>query len=158
MADEPSTAMPVVLIASQNATVRRRLRQELEGAFTVHEVTERSALERSIANLQPAFLLVDFSLRQLGGVEGLQAIRKMCPATKSILFTRIPSLEEEISVLKAGVRGYCHRGITPAHFRKALEKVQEGEIWASRNVDSHILVALASLTNPRYMKMPAGTS
>jgi len=147
--------MPVVLIASPNAAVRRRLRRELEGAFTVYEIAERSALEGSIADLQPALLLFDFPLRQLGGVEGLQAIRKMCPSTKSILITSTPSQEEEISVLKALDRGYCPRGITPAHFRKAMEKVQEGEIWASRNVVSHILFELASLTHAGNMKTPA---
>ena len=154
MTRERNTTMPVVLVASQNAAVRRRLRQELEGAFTVQEVTERSALERSIADLQPTVLIFDFPLRQLGGAEGLRAVRKMCPSTKSILITSTPSEEEEISVLKAGVRGYCDRGITPTHFRKAVEKVQEGEIWASRNIVSHILVELASLTNSGYREMP----
>ncbi|HMA17424.1 MAG TPA: hypothetical protein VKS03_03205, partial [Thermoanaerobaculia bacterium] len=69
-------ASSVVLIASPIAGVRGQWSQGLQDKFPLYEVAERSALERSMANLKPAVLLLDLALPGLGGVEGVPAIQR----------------------------------------------------------------------------------
>ena len=138
--------IPLVLIASGVAGLRKRWRQAIQGLFTVHEVAERSSLERSMANRRPVALLLDLQLPELDGVGRVAALQRLRPPTKIVLLTSHPDEREGIAALKAGARGYCDREIAPDLLRKALEVVQKGEIWVGRKLIPHLLEELATLT------------
>ena len=145
MMDRPDT-VPLVLIASGVAGLRKRWRQAIEGPFAVHEVGERASLERSLANRRPVALLLDLQLPELDGVGGVAALRRLRPPTQIILLTSHPDEREGIAALKAGARGYCDREIAPVLLGKALDVVQKGEIWVGRKLIPHLLEELTALT------------
>jgi DNA-binding NarL/FixJ family response regulator len=121
----------------------------------IHEVAERAALERSMATLNPAVLLLDLALPHLG-IEGVPTIQRLSPSTQIVLFSSSPDEKEAISALKAGARGYHSRDIAPYLLRKAVQLVRKGEIWVGRNVIPHLLKELTSLTERRKPDAPAG--
>ena len=139
----------VVLIATSTARVRKHWTQALEGMCTVLIVAERGSLDRSLADLKPEILLLDLALPQLGGLEGVLAIRDMSPATKIVVFARSPSVKEGLSLLKAGAWGYCEKTIDPRHLKKAVLMLQKGEVWVKRNLVPHLIGELARLTRRR---------
>lgn len=139
---------PLVVVASAVEGLRRRCCQALDGLFGLHEVADRAALERSVANRKAAVLLLDLDLPGLGGVEGVPAIHRLRPATKIVLFG-VPDEREAIIALKAGARGHCDKAIDPALLRKAVEVVHKGEIWVARRLIPHFLDELTSLTERR---------
>ncbi len=143
---ERSESTPLVFITSGVAGLRKRWRQAIHGRFALHEVTERSSLERSLVNRRPAAMLLDFHLPELGGISGVQAVQRLRPATKIVLLTSHPDEREGIAALKAGARGYCDRDIDAPLLAKALEVVQKGEIWVGRKLVPHLLEELATLT------------
>jgi len=144
----------MVLIASPKEGVRRRWRQALERTTAVQEVATLAALERSLANLTPAILLLDLALPDLGGISGLRALRRRSRATRIVLFTSTPDEEEGIGALLAGARGYCPTATDPSLIRKAVETVQKGEIWVRRNLVPHLLEELTARTNRRAKVAP----
>lgn len=113
----------------------------------VHEVAEQAMLERTMADLKPAILLLDLALPRLGRVAGVPTVQQLSPETKIVLLTDAPDEREGISALKAGARGYCNKNIdSPGLIVKAVETVQNGEIWVGRKVVSHLLEELAART------------
>jgi len=136
---------PLVVLACGMAGLRKRWRQAIERQFALHEVAERSSLERALGALRPSAMLLDLQLPALGGIRGVEAIQRLRPATKILLLTKRPDEREGIAALKAGVRGYCDRDIDPILLAKALEVVENGEIWIGRKLIPHLLEELATL-------------
>lgn len=145
----------MVLLASPNAGVRRRWRQALQRVSGIHQAATRAALERHLAALKPATLLLDLAVPKLGGIDGVRALRRLSPSTKIILLTKAPREQEGISALKAGASGYCETDLNAALLRKAVEMVQKGEIWVRRSMIPHLLEELALLTHRRNRESPA---
>ena len=145
----------MILIASPNPGVRRRWRQALQGGSAIHEVATRAALERSLANRKPAILLLDLALPLLGGVGGVPEIQRLSPPTKIVVLTSTLEEQEGVAALKAGARGYCNSDTAPTLLKKAVQMVQQGEIWVGRNLILHLLEELASLTEHRRKASPA---
>jgi len=135
-----------VLVASGIAALRKRWRQALQDLFALHEVSERKSLEHSLLNRQPVALLLDLHLAELGGIGGVAEIHRLRPATRIVLLTNRPDEREGIAALKAGARGYCNRDIDPLLLAKALDVVQQGEIWVGRKLIPHLLEELTALT------------
>jgi DNA-binding NarL/FixJ family response regulator len=144
----------VVLIASPISGVRGQWTQGLQDKFALYEAAERSALERSMADLKPAILLLDLALPGLGGVEGARAVQRLSPMTSIILLTSTPNDREGLAALKGGARGYCSLDTDPALLRKAVMVVLKGEIWVARNVYAPLLEELTSLTERRHKEFP----
>jgi DNA-binding NarL/FixJ family response regulator len=147
-------AASAVLIASPIAGVRSQWASGLADRFPLHEVAERSALERSINSLKPAVLLLDLALPGLGGVEGVSAVQRLSPLTSIMLLTSTPNDREGLAALKAGARGYTSSDMDPVLLRKAVTVVLKGEIWVARNVYAPLLEELTSLTERRHKELP----
>jgi len=156
MPDNSGRSAPtsLVLVASSVVGLRRRCRQALDRAYSVHEVSERGELERSMVNRRPAALLLDLGLPGLGGPGGVVAIQKLRAATKIIALTAVPDEHEGIAVLKAGARGYCDREIDGLLLEKATDVVLKGEIWVGRKLIPHLLEELTVLTEQRRREAP----
>ena len=135
----------MVLIASATASVRRRWSRGLQGSFPTHEVADRKALEWTMANQKPDVLLLDLSLPQLSGIEGISEIQHLSPSTNIILLTSTTNDKEAIRALMGGAKGYSSSDIDPSLLMKAIEVVQKGEIWVGRKFVPHILEELTSL-------------
>jgi len=143
---ERREASPLVLVASGVAALRKRWRQSIQASFAVHEVSDRKSLEHSLANRRPVALVLDMQLPDLGGVPGVAVIQRVRPATHVLLLTHRPDEREGIAALKAGARGYCDRDIDAPLLLKALDIVQQGEIWVGRKLIPHLLEELTALT------------
>jgi DNA-binding NarL/FixJ family response regulator len=138
------SAIGVILIAGANAKLRHQWRQGLTGRRTVYEVAERAELERSLTAFQPAVLLLDLALCDANRVGEVSTLQSLSPSTKVVLFTKNPDPAEGISALKMGAKGYCSKDIQPELLEKAVEMVQEGQIWVERAVIPFLLGELAS--------------
>jgi len=147
-------AASVVLLASPIAGLRGQWSQGLAEKFPLYEVAERAALERSMANLKPAALLLDLALPGLGGVDGVPAIQRLSPLTSVMLVTSTPNDREGLAALKSGARAYCSSETDSALLRKAVTVVLKGEIWVARNVYAPLLEELTSLTERRHKEFP----
>ena len=152
---------PLVLIASSVSSVRKAWREGAQG-FAAVEVADHGQLLCCLTPRPPAILLLDLDLPHLGGMEGVSGLRALQPATKIVVLAGHPDEKEGLVALKMGAQGYCDRAIAPALLGKALEAVQNGEVWVGRKLTSHLLDELSALTEalgeraePRRHRPPA---
>jgi DNA-binding NarL/FixJ family response regulator len=139
-----AASAPLVLIASSVSSVRKAWRQGAQG-FAAVEVADHGQLLCCLTPRPPAILLLDLDLPHLGGMEGVRGLRALQPATKIVALSGQPDEKEGLAALKMGALGYCDRAIAPALLRKALEAVQNGEVWVGRKLTSHLLEELSAL-------------
>ncbi len=124
----------MVLVASPAAEVRSRLRERLRDDYQTQEVSEWEALEKTMATVDCAVVLMDLEFLRSGGAGNVSALRRISRKARVILLSGSPSDAEGIECLKAGARGYCEKRIDGLLLRKAVERVHEGEIWAERRL------------------------
>jgi two-component system nitrate/nitrite response regulator NarL len=139
----------ILVIASAVGESRRRWVQKLRKFSAICEVAQGKALKQVVANLRPDVLVVDLSLPQLGRVRGLPDIQEACPTTKMLVLTDIPAQIEAIAALKAGAKGYSSRFIDPAQLMKAVQVIQDGEIWIPRRLVPVLVSEMVSVTQCR---------
>jgi two-component system nitrate/nitrite response regulator NarL len=105
----------------------------------VEEVSRVSRLLEAFAIRKPAVAVIALDLPGLGGAAGLRQLRELSPSTKIIAVVRKADESEEVEVLRTGAKGYLTQTLTNPMFDRAIEKVQEGEIWAGRRAIGSLL-------------------
>jgi DNA-binding NarL/FixJ family response regulator len=134
----------VVLIASADPELRKRWALGIQDTWAIQEAGDKAYLERCMAHLGPAVLLLDLGLPHIGEVRNVPAIQRLCPATRIILLDGTNDERQAICALKAGAKGYCTKQIDPSHLRKAVQVVQKGEVWVGRKIICRLLEELTS--------------
>lgn len=138
--------MANLLIASSNATFRRRLAQRLRRKphiKRIHEATDRAGIERALATFTPRVLLLGFPMKGVDRLESVQRIRALSPTARIILLVESPDDSEALRAFIYGASGYCARKTDPKMLLKAIERVQRGDIWVPRKI---ILKLIQELT------------
>ena len=146
-----------VLLASANGAARTRWRQALQSSCVIHEEADGSALVGAMASLRPEVLLLDRSLPKLRRAGDIAGIQQASPRTAVLLLAAAPDKKEAIAALKAAVRGYCSIEITPRLLTRAIERIQNGEIWAGREVLSDLVSELVLLLARQKIPARAGS-
>lgn len=134
-----------MLLASSIPSVRKTWRAGVQGMAAV-EVADHGQLVCSLTPRVPAVLLLDLDLPNLGGMDGVPGLRALQPETKIVVLASCPDEKEGLAALKMGVQGYCDRAIAAPLLAKAVEAVQNGEVWVGRKLTSHLLEELSALT------------
>ncbi len=124
-------SQPSVLVAAAcTATAPQSVRFN---GYQIEELTAGlDALRKRVAALKPAVLLLDIGFPGLDQIDGVRAIQSLSPATRILVLSRTPHASEELNVLKQGAMGYCYSGAKPELLLKAIQKVEQGEIWFER--------------------------
>jgi DNA-binding NarL/FixJ family response regulator len=136
---DPGQSRPFAVISSAVDRLRKRWREAIQDGYIVQEAAELRSLTRRLESLSPAVVLLDLELPGLGRIAGLPSIRRTQPAAKIMVLARCPEDGEAVAALKAGVSGYHARDIPSELLVKALDVVQQHEIWISRRLVSHLL-------------------
>jgi two-component system nitrate/nitrite response regulator NarL len=143
----------VVALASPSARRRREWRQVLEGPYTIHEVSGSARLDRDLAALRPAVVLLDQRLLGVTGPAAIAELRRRSPSTKVLLAETRPDPATIVEALQAGASGTCAAGVSPALLRRAVRRVMDGEIWISRRLIATLVDALANVTEARQLSL-----
>ena len=108
----------LVLIACNNAEVRKRWRKELEKKFLVREASQPGDLEKCIMHLKPSVLLLDASLQELGAAEAVSAVQRLSPSTRLVLLTGSLDQKEGNRCPQSGGKGILSSGCQPCSSRE----------------------------------------
>lgn len=131
--------MSRIVIADPQPFMLAALRQRLEAAG--HEVVGeaddgRHALEL-VRRLHPDLLILDLDLPRLGGLELLQRLRHELPKQKALAFTQLSGAHYQQMALRAGARGFVHKGDHPAELDEAVKLVLSGrKVFPARTPDA----------------------
>ena len=81
---------PLILIVEDNDSVRKSLREWLEGAFPKYQFIEAASGEEAIDITQaraPCAIIMDISLPGMSGIEAARHIKGNMPATQVVILT-----------------------------------------------------------------------
>jgi two-component system nitrate/nitrite response regulator NarL len=147
-------ALPSVLIATADATLRGRWKGGLQEDYPLRDVCDRDGLERTIASLVPDVLLLDLDLLAVAGTGDGAFLRGLARNTKVVVLASSPNEREGIRILKTGAKGYCNKEVDPQVLRKIVDRVHDGEIWAERKLIPRLLEEYTSHPEERPEGLP----
>jgi DNA-binding NarL/FixJ family response regulator len=133
-----------VVIAASDSDLRRRIVEGLRqhsAAGTLDDAKDRHEFERLLVERQPGVVLLGLPLRGFASLDGLETIRTLSPASRTIVLAHASAEIMAVEALKRGARGYCAPTTEPAVLCKAIEFVQHGEIWLGRKLMLQLLDA-----------------
>lgn len=95
-------------VADQAELVRRILERK---GYKVASFSEEEELIAYVAKHPVDIVILDIKLKKMTGIEVLEEIRRVRPATKAIMLTGYPTLETAREALALGAREYCVKPI-----------------------------------------------
>lgn len=136
-----------VLLVDDHAVVREGYRRLLERSPDVRVVGEAASAGeayRRFCELAPDVVIMDVSLPDVSGIEGVRRLLQREPGARILVF----SIHEEPiypnRALKAGAAGYVTKASAPETLVEAVRAVARGEVFLSPDVARAL--ALASVT------------
>lgn len=97
---------------------------------------------RLFEQLKPDILLLDLSMPNMGGMECLREIKSRCPAAKVIVLTMHEDENYVKHAMRAGASAYVHKSVADTDLFKAIEAVEAGQIYLSKQDSTQLLHAL----------------
>ena len=113
-----------------------------------YPVTAATTLAMALesARKQPlALLILDPTLAEANLNSVVADILNRCPHIRLILIEReTDSDQDQYSLFKAGVHGFCQPDITAALLEKAVQLVLDGEYWIQRKLITRVISEIAN--------------
>ena len=144
------SALSVVVASSHPGS--RRIADSVRRAARIaslDEAKDQAQLERILSASNPSIVVLALPLRGSVELESLETIRTLSPTSRTIVMAEAPAEAAAVEALKRGARGYCALTTDPAVLGKAIQLVQQGEIWVGRKIVPRLLDELMSLHTAR---------
>jgi DNA-binding NarL/FixJ family response regulator len=135
-----------VLLVDDHMILREGLRALLELQPDMHVVGEASHFEQALEcaqQLRPDIVLTDVGLPGRSGLMLARELRKLCPASRTILLTAHGSEEYIRAGLDAQAHGYVLKDSGHGELTAAIRAVAAGEQFLCKAVASQVLASYA---------------
>ena len=136
-----------VLLVDEDRTILNRLGRALEGEPEPLEVlgaasssSEAVALARKS---QPDVILLDMGRREEDRIDAIPRLGAACSA-HIVVFSSVRDPASSARAVKAGARGVVLKGDAPETIRKAVHKVNAGELWLDRRTTGRVVDELVA--------------
>lgn len=117
----------MLILASENPTVRQRWQEALERGVTHAE--SLSDLCAALKRFPAAITFIHSRLEGLYEGEGVRSIRLQYPDARLVIFSDRPEESEGLELLHLGVHGYGNTFMSSKLLRQLIEVVEHGEVW-----------------------------
>lgn len=125
---------PRVLLADDQAEMRRTVTQLLEGEFQVVGAVENGKRVLELApNLSPDILVLDICMPVLGGLEAALRLKECGSRTRVVFLTVHDDLDFVAAAQSAGALGYVLKPFLATDLIPAIRNALEGKAFVSRS-------------------------
>ena len=117
---------PIILIVEDNDSVRRSLREWLEGAFPKYQFIEAASGEEAITITKaraPRVVIMDISLTGMSGIEATKQIKAATPTTQVVILTIHEEKAFRDDAMAAGAGAFVPKRMTQKELVPALASV-----------------------------------
>ena len=128
-----------VMLVGDDRLLAARLEQAPREPDAFELVDEAGGDEQACARaaeVLPDVILIDIEAR------GLEVVARLAAQSAAPVLALAGDAAMRMRAMRAGARGVVRKDDTPATLRKALRKVQEGELWLDRATTAHLLTEL----------------
>jgi DNA-binding NarL/FixJ family response regulator len=130
-----------ILIADDHVLIRQMIKNTLEklpSVQVVGEVADGLELLGHLKQSDPDMILLDITMPGMQGLEVLPKIKRKCPRVKVLILTMHKSKQHIARAFEAGADGYLLKENTLEDLVSAIEKIRNGESFASNLVLTRI--------------------
>jgi DNA-binding NarL/FixJ family response regulator len=134
-----------VSIVDDEADLRENIAGYVEAAKEFRCLSVYSSAEDALANLpkeKPDVVLMDINLGGMSGIECVRRLKPQMPATQVVMLTVFEDTEKIFSALAAGASGYLLKRLAPAKLLEAIREVHEGGSPMSAPIARKVVLSL----------------
>ena len=126
-----------LVIADDHELIREGVKKIVRHCADLKVVGEAADLKRLIpliAQVRPDLVVLDVTLPDADGLEGLAALRRHFPSLRVVMLSMHPEERYAVEALRAGALGYVSKGAATAELLEALRKAGQGTPWVGPRV------------------------
>jgi DNA-binding NarL/FixJ family response regulator len=131
-----------LVIADDHELIREGIKKIVRPSADLKIVGEAGDLTQAlalIAQVRPDVAVLDITLPDADGLDGLMMLRRHFPALRVVILSTHPEDRYAAAALRAGAFGYVSKGRPAAELVEAVRTAARGEVW----LGSHVAAALA---------------
>jgi len=126
-----------IILVDDHPMIRHGLRNLLSNISDFQVIGEASDGLRALQEVdlrKPDILVVDLMMPNLNGLEVLSQVKKLSPATRSIVFSMQSADVYVLEALQAGAMGYLLKDMGASEIVAAIEAVVQGNRYVSQRI------------------------
>ncbi|MFJ3010005.1 response regulator [Pseudomonas fluorescens] len=123
-----------LLLVDDHSLIRagvRALVLDIPGYAVVGEASDGSQLLEMVEQLVPDIVLLDISMKETGGLEALQRLKRVRPQSKVLILSMHTDPALIMQALESGAHGYLLKDTTATELEHALEALRNNERYLS---------------------------
>ena len=131
-----------ILLATRDSELASRARRAVSAEHDLEVVDSALALPPRIRSFSPQVILLDADLLEPPIERQASDIVAAASGARVIVMTRAFNEDEEIALLKAGIKGCCRRGIDSESLEQVLNVTHGGGVWVTRSLLPRLVMEL----------------
>ncbi|NKF29182.1 response regulator transcription factor [Pseudomonas sp. BGM005] len=138
-----------LLLVDDHSLIRagvRALVLDIPGYAVIGEANDGSQLLELVELLSPDIVLLDISMKETGGLEALQRLRRVRPHAKVLILSMHTDPALIMQALESGAHGYLLKDTTATELEHALEALRNNERYLSPAI-AHTVINQALTRN-----------
>ncbi|MDN4546633.1 MULTISPECIES: response regulator transcription factor [unclassified Pseudomonas] len=146
-----------LLLVDDHSLIRagvRALVMDLPGYAVIGEANDGSQLLELVEQLLPDIVLLDISMRQTGGLESLQQLKRVRPQSKVLILSMHTDPAVIMQALESGAHGYLLKDTTATELEHALEALRNNERYLSPAI-AHTVINQALTRHQKNQPEPS---
>ena len=140
-----------LLLVDDHSLIRagvRALVLDIPGYAVIGEANDGSQLLEMVEQLSPDIVLLDISMKQTGGLEALQRLKRVRPQSKVLILSMHTDPALIMQALESGAHGYLLKDTTATELEHALEALRDNERYLSPAI-AHTVINQALTRNQK---------
>lgn len=136
-----SISEATILLVDDHAVVREGYRSVLQkqpGLRVIAEASDGAEAYRLFKETKPDLVIMDLSMREVGGIEAIRRIRQWDRDARILVFTMHENAGFAVQAIRAGAKGYVTKSSPPEALVQAARDVLAGRVAVSPDI-SHEL-------------------
>ncbi|KPG93761.1 MULTISPECIES: response regulator transcription factor [Pseudomonas] len=140
-----------LLLVDDHSLIRagvRALVLDIPGYAVIGEANDGSQLLEMVEQLSPDIVLLDISMKETGGLQALQRLKRVRPQSKVLILSMHTDPSLIMQALESGAHGYLLKDTTATELEHALEALRNGERYLSPAI-AHTVITQALTRNQK---------
>jgi len=140
-----------LVIADDHELIREGIKKIVRHSADLKIVGEAADLKQAlalIAQVRPDVVVLDISLPDYDGLDGLAELRRHFPTLRVVMLSMHPEERYALSALRAGALGYVSKAMAATELMEAVRRAAQGAPYLGPRI-SELLAREASCPAPR---------
>ncbi|MBS7560739.1 response regulator transcription factor [Pseudomonas protegens] len=146
-----------LLLVDDHSLIRagvRALVMDIPGYAVIGEADDGAQLLEMVEKLHPDIVLLDLSMKRIGGLDALRRLKAMRPQSKVLILSMHTDPSLIMQALESGAHGYLLKDTTATELEHALEALRNNERYLSPAI-AHTVINQALTRAQKHQPQPA---